>query len=252
MANFIFLIISLFGNLWIWRILNHSIFIGLLVITATLILVLKPAIKGRNLKIIFLAIITLISSYQILNTDIRSLTGLINDDIRLRDYRLEAYPRIGISIIDNKIWVPAAHWFEGRKEPLVFFRVLENMSETVDPNLYFFANHPRERVGVNEFEAFPYTLLPVFIFGALSMFTKKNTFGTKISLIVPIAITSVIGSRNPLGNLLMFPFIVVCLFQGLLLIKIKIDNLRFSKVYLLIGAAIYSLVLIQTAIYGLY
>ena len=96
-------------------------------------------------------------------TKYESLTLLNNDQIRIKDMRLKSYPPVYLTFDTKTLWIPVAHWFEERKESIAFFRILKNVSETVDLNLYFFANHPRERVGYNEFEKFPYIFIPAFL-----------------------------------------------------------------------------------------
>ncbi len=49
-------------------------------------------------------------------------------------------------------------------KPLYIFHKFEqNLLRTLDVNLYFFGNHPRERAGISEFEKFSFLFLAFFI-----------------------------------------------------------------------------------------
>ena len=188
------LLIVLFGNLWIWRIFSFNFLLGVLILFTSLALY-------KNYKISFVFLIALLLFFQFKTTEISSLTLLSNDDIRVKDMRLKEYPysltRVG--------W-----WLEGRKETIAFFRILKNFSEVIDPNLYFFANHPRERVGYVEFEKFPYIFLPFFIWGLFSSVKKlsKNYLVTFLPFVLPIILISFTGLKNSLGPFSLFPWIV--------------------------------------------
>lgn len=84
-----------------------------------------------------------------------------------------------------------------------------NFFETVDPNYYFFANHPLERVGVNETEKLSSLLLPFFIVGLLSLKLKENKI-----LIVWITGFFILSSVFPnryykIDVLLLVPFLLI-------------------------------------------
>jgi len=149
--------------------------------------------------------------------------------------RLKEYPPVKLSLADRTFWIPAAHWLENRRESIAFFRILDNISYVVDPNLYFFANHPRQRVGIKEFEKFPYILTPFFVIGLFQLFrSEKDRPFLSVMIMVPLVIISFIGNINSLGPFCLFPVIVVAVVSGLgqlykLLIKVfkKYCNLAF-------------------------
>ncbi len=63
--------------------------------------------------------------------------------------------------------------FLGRlfENKVVFYlnQLQQNFFESLDISRYFFASHPRERVGVHEFAIFPFWLLPFFIWGLFEL-----------------------------------------------------------------------------------
>ena len=53
--------------------------------------------------------------------------------------------------------------------------VVEKILETVDLNIIFFAGHPNGRPGVEETDRVSWLLLPIFIWGLVSVFGWKNS-----------------------------------------------------------------------------
>jgi hypothetical protein len=231
------LVVVLLLNLWIWRILSINLFLGLILISITLclsVLLVKPNKKLTGILVI-LGVLLLILQWT--TTRSASLTDLSNDQIRVRDMRLREYPPI--------YFLPIAHWFEGRQESTAFFRLLNNFSEAVDPNLYFFANHPRERVGVKEFEKFPYIFLPAFVMGILILAQKKKKVFF-FSLLLPFTVLTLKGSDNPLGPFTLLPAISVAIATGM---KFFYDGLGKKRVIILIALILILAVFIQTLAY---
>lgn len=249
------ILIVLFGNLWIWRIFSFSAPLAILVVLCTFsfYLLIGKRNPKKSLKIFLLLFIPLLF-FQWKTTDKISLTKLSNDQQRIQSMRLREYPPVKVDLLGKTVWIPIAHWFEGRTESISFFRILSNFSEVVDPNLYFFANHPRERVGVQEFEKFPFLLLPFFVYGLLQFVQKtKNQKLLIISFFAPVLLTSFIGSKNSFGPFSLFPFVTVFSALGLFQVskntfkKYKTNKKQISLGFLLI----YILVLIQQYSYGI-
>ena len=196
----------LLANFWIWRILFNSVPLGLLVLASSIFLYLSFKRSSKKYFFAFLVFFSLLLVFQWKTTSEESLVELSNDEQRVQQMRLKEYPPIRISI---------AHWFENREESIAFFRILENFSETIDPNLYFFANHPRERVGINEFKKFPYIFLPLFFYGLVLSVAERRKLVLGMSFILPVFLISIIGHKNQLGPFSLFPFLVVSTTHGL-------------------------------------
>lgn len=213
----IYFFLLLFLNLWIWKIVSVSLLIGLVVILTTIF-------RGKKIGIFLLLLLLLI---QVKTTNIVPLTRLSEDEVVRQIQRMREYnnPRI-------------AHILEERPEALIFFKLQNNLSQLVDPNFYFFANHPRERAGVNEFEKFPYLLIPFFIYGLYKLVKKREYLFFAVYLLFPLAVLSLIGLNNPLGPFSLFPFILTTSYEG------------FVKKPII--AAIYILVFLQVLAYALY
>lgn len=198
------LLISLFANPWIYKIFAVNFFLGVLIILTTILLL-------KNTRLFLLLFIPLLI-FQILTTNKTSLTAISNDDRRVIDMRLRAYPykllRLG-------------YWLEERKESIAFSRVIANLFENMDPNLYFFANNPRQRVGIKEIEKFPYVFLPFFLIGVFDSISKKTKMFWLVSFFIPLAILSIIGNKNNLGPFFLFPFFAVSIYEGFKKLKSK-------------------------------
>lgn len=235
--RFPFLVVVLLLNLWTWRILSTNLLLGLVLISTTLclsVLLVKPNKKLTGILAI-LGILLLILQWT--TTKGVSLTNLTNDQIRVRDMRLREYPPI--------YFLPIAHWFEGRRESIAFFRLLNNFSEAVDPNLYFFANHPRERVGVKEFEKFPYIFLPAFLIGILILAERKKKVFL-LSFLLPFVVLTLKGGDHPLGPFTLFPAVSVATASGM---KFFYDGLGKKRIIVLVALILIIAVLIQTLAY---
>ncbi len=224
-----FLILALLANLWIYKILFANFFLAVLAVLCTILL--HNSIERHKKTKLYLLVFILLLLFQITTTKKVSLTSIANDDRRLIDLRLRAYPpqllRVG-------------HWLEERKESVMVARITRNLFENLDPNLYFFANHPRERVGVREFEKFPYIFLPFFLIGLVKILQKLDKHKILlISFLIPLILLSLIGNQNEFGPLALFPFFAVTISLGLP---------RGGK----FGVLILALVLIQMIAYEIY
>ena len=254
MSHF-FLLIVLLGNLWIWKILAFNIFLALLVAITSISLYLLLQRKSQKLTVAFGALFLILLFFQLRTTSVQDLTYLDNDQQRLQQERLRQYPPVYLKLGDKTLWIPIAHWFEGRNESIAFFRILNNFSEVVDPNLYFFANHPRERVGFTEFEKFPYILLPIFLLGLFFVVKKHGrNYALLASFLAPILFTSILGHKNPLGPISIFPFMAITTTFGFKSALKWTQSLSASyKKALIFGFVIlFVLVFLQTIAYAIY
>lgn len=246
MVKYIFPLV-VFGNLWTWKIFGFNFGLGVLLILSTWFLFLLAEKGGRALIVPAFLLIGLLLVSQLRLTEKISFTDLTDNEKQVQTMRLREYPPVYIKIGPKTLWLPMAHWFEERRETIVFFGMLKNISEVVDPNLYFFAKHPRERVG-GEFEKFPYLLLPAFVFGVLVLAEKKRFTFFIAGFLIPLIIFAVARSNRNLGPFLLFPFVSVAIISGLDFGLKKIKNslhknkiiIGFLILYLLVFIQIYS------------
>ncbi|MBI3443555.1 hypothetical protein HY008_02705 [Candidatus Woesebacteria bacterium] len=94
-------------------------------------------------------------------------------------------------------------------------KFLENTYQYLDWNYYFFAGHPRERVGVAEIEKLPWWLLPFFVSGLWSLpKDKKLLLKTGVWFLGGIFFLSLFGLTDNLTSFFIFPPIAVVIALG--------------------------------------
>jgi|GEM_PF-2141007 len=244
----VFLLVIL-TNLWIWKIISVNILLAVLLIVTSCLFFKSLG----NKSVYFLLIIAyfLLFIFQYKTTSIQPLSALTKNEELTQIQRIKEYPPTFLQLGPKTLWIPAAHWLEERKELIVLRHMEENVFEVLDPNLYFFANHPRERVGYTEFEKFPYILLPFFLYGLYLLFNKdrKLLFWTTIPAFF---LFSLIGSNNPLGPFLFFPIIVCSIVIGLQKTLQLIKRAKYQK-YIVAGFLIvFIMVFIQVLSYAIH
>ena len=219
---FLFVLLS---NIWIWKLAFISYFSAFVAVCVTYLLWRR--VQQKKGSIILLVAASVVLSFVYLNTTtVKSLTLLDNDEQRIKSMRLKEYPPVRVNLLSKTFWVPIGHWFEGRSETIAFFRMQKNFFENIDPNLYFFSNHPRERVGVKEIEKFPYIFLPFFLTG-IYILTKK--VAVNLYALFTLLIITILGSVNPAGPFIIFPLIVCYIACGLGYFLKFIDKLPLKK-----------------------
>ena len=154
------LLFVLILNLWLFKIFTYSMVIGITVIMASISVYLSIYEGKKRYYYISTIFISILLIFQYKTSSINPLTFLNENEKIEQQERMRGYPRH---------FYRFANWLEQRKEALIFYKLQENFFEVMDPNLYFFANHPRERVGVVEYEKFPYIFLPFLVIGLLSL-----------------------------------------------------------------------------------
>lgn len=219
-------------NLWIYRILYINFLVGVTVFAASFFLWRGLIKNDRKDFIVFIVLMTCLLSFQYRTSSINSLAFLNEGEKILQIQKMHAYPQPFFRM---------ANWLEARQEALVFYKLEANFSEAVDPNLFFFANHPRERPGIVEYEKFAYILLPFFVLGILSL--KKANLKYLLASLTPLVLISFIGNSNPLGPFSLFPLVTANIAVGLTPV---FDN----KKYLVIFIMLFILVFGQTITYA--
>ncbi len=113
------------------------------------------------------------------------------------------------------------------KAVLVLEKFLTNAYQYLDWNYYFFATHPRERVGVAEIEKLPWWLLPFFVLG-LWRLPKDKGLLIKISgwFLGGVFLLSIFGLTDNLSSFILLPPIVVVIAYG---VKGFLDYARNDK-----------------------
>lgn len=217
----IFLIVLL-GNLWIWKILqvNFLIFLLLLVFTTCVYLYQEQKLKVNLL--ILLSLIVSLFYFQWQTTNFHSLILRDNDEQRIETQRRKFY-NPGLDITRKVFYkFSLVDYLEGDINT-VLTRIERNFFETIDPNVYFFGGHPRERVWVSDFEKFPFILIIPFFVGLYKTIEERNRLLILISVLGMIFL-SIIGHDTKIGPFLLFPTLVLLVTKG---VKILWNLKRF-------------------------
>lgn len=188
-------------NLWWVNIYKESPMWGLLFLFVGLVSVW--AYRRNKFLIIILILVSLLVA-QVFITKTRSLTQIANDDRRLIDLRLGAYPPI--------TFLPIAHWLEQKNITIASTRMADSFFENLDPNQYFFANHPRERVGHIEIQKLIFIFLPFSLVGFMVLGQKswKLLAGNLLGLVI----LSIVGNNIPWGNIFLYPLLLISIDEG--------------------------------------
>lgn len=215
MYKLVIFLIIIFGNYWIWRIFSYNFILGFLIFISSLAFVFSSYEKKFTKLAVVLLIPLVIFQIKIKNPiDTMNLTE--SQEV-VRSQRIPYYSSGKLNLITRGI----RYVFEVREETVIISNVLQNMFEVIDPNLYFFANHPRERVGVEEFNKFPFIFIFLFWVGLLEILALDKDKLVKTGLPLTIFLLGFIGSRNDLGPFILFPFVVYILWRGTLIISEK-------------------------------
>lgn len=210
----IFALITL-GNAWVWKIgsLNFPIF-AILIFTTIILWLLVCKKFTKKLFIIFLVLFGLLIFSQWKMTTPQSLTLLDNDEQRVQQERLMFYkPSLHYTrVIFARLNL--GEFLEGDFNT-ISTRLQRNFFESIDPNVYFFGGHPRERVWAADFEKFPFILIIPFFIGFYQMVLGKN-ISIFAYVVVSLILLSLIGHKNTLGPFILFPVLVIFIYSGLL------------------------------------
>ncbi|OGE15851.1 hypothetical protein A3F00_04740 [Candidatus Daviesbacteria bacterium RIFCSPHIGHO2_12_FULL_37_11] len=203
--------------------------------------------KYSNLYLIPFLILLIL---QWKTTTLQSLIQLDNDEQRIKQERIKFYAPSEhyVRVIFKRLAL--VNFLEGDFNT-VSNRLQRNFFETIDPNVYFFGGHPRERVWADDFEKFPFVFIFPFFTGLYYLLIQKKWLFLG-SFCISIFLFSVIGHKNSLGPFVMFPLIVVLIAFGFM----KLFNLRkylprkVLKLILISTSILILLSIIQTFAYA--
>lgn len=179
-------------------------------------------IKNKKFSWILLLLFLTLAFFQWKTTTPQSLTLLDNDEKRIREERIkfyapsEHYVRVVFKRLD------LINFLEGDVNT-ASERLQRNFFETIDPNVYFFGGHPRERVWANDFEKFPFIFIFPFFIGLYNLIIQKKWLFI-YNFFIGTILLAIIGHKNPLGPFILFPFIVIFTTSGLLVLSKRIKG----------------------------
>lgn len=122
-------------------------------------------------------------------------------EIHFLNQRRSFYPSVLLGkLFENKVSVYYSHY-------------LTNISYGLDPNFYFFASHPRERVGFSEYQRLPLWLFPLFLFGIFKLLAK----GQYLLVVYFLTSLAIISFFVPFDKyaFILYPFFILSSFTWL-------------------------------------
>ncbi|KKR62985.1 hypothetical protein A2210_00455 [Candidatus Woesebacteria bacterium RIFOXYA1_FULL_40_18] len=210
MRKIILVLLISITNFWIWRIFVQSAGMAIILVLLSIFLVLRL----KWLSLIFFILLSIFLLKTSFDTNLLYVSPLENDKL---ENRHEYYAQSLGRLYRNRIGI----YLHKNISPYVS-RFEKNLAYNLDPNLYFFASHPRERLGIDEFNKFPLIALPFFLIGLGVLLSGRHYFLIGY-FVLSIIVSGFIFPGYRLGPILIFPFMISILYLGLL----KVIN-RFS------------------------
>lgn len=209
-----------FINFWIWRIMNTNLVFGLTLILLSIIFIYLILIKfDKKFFLISLFLIVLIS-YQLLISGFDKNLIVLNPDQEKQINERHGYFSINLGKFFQNKFVLRFY-----KDVYLYLNVYEsNIFNSLSPNLYFFANHPREREKVEEFSMYPSILVIPFLIGVIYL---PNSLKYLIVgyILFALFVTGFIKQNYIFGPVMFFPLINLLISAGIL----KIYNFLLKK-----------------------
>ena len=191
-------LLSSLCNYWIWHTFHNNLFFCLWGIFLSLFILKFNGSTTAGLLVVLISIFFVAIFF--LQTSPKLIFDLSDLEIYTINERRSYYSRRFIGqFLENK--------------PLyIFSKWQKNVFESLDINNYFFASHPRERLGISEYKKFPFIYLPVFLFGLFQIIKKKHAF----LFLYPVGSILFIPIFKEIGESLfiLFPWFVFILFEG--------------------------------------
>lgn len=204
---------------WWWVIIQRNPWVGLAVFSLSLVVFLYFCQTKSKALLLWLAILTItlfiLSVREAFDESIFRNSAL---DIQQINKRHEFYASGLGKLYKNRFVLT---YFKDYHLPIS--KLQRNFFANLDPNLYFFKSHPRERLGVEEFDKYLPIFLPFFLIGVFySIYILSPSL---LIYAIPVSLlSSIISSKYNLGPILFFPLINFMITIGVLLSWRKISR----------------------------
>lgn len=210
----------IFLNPWWWIIAQRNLKVSILALALSIILVYFLSSKSKIIFLSFLALTSLLIIISLIQGFDKSIFRISATEEQQLNKRHEFYAHNLGKIYTNRISLSYYKFYS-----FSLLKLERNFFGNLDPNLYFFASHPRERSGIDEFKKYLFVFLPFFLIGLIFLI---YTLRLKIIgyLIAISFISALISPAYILGPILFFPIINFMTAAGLLL------SLRFALKYI--------------------
>lgn len=191
---YLYLLSAIFLNPWIWKIWEENWIAALVLIfvTAFYLAYLFGFIRKATLSFLITALV---------------FSGLIVVVAGI-DPRLGNPDPVQIWTINERrgLYPASVGRLFQNKAVFTLDKITGNIYSSLDPNLYFFAAHPRERAGISEFSKISPWFIPIFLAG-LYFWIKSFQKIFLLPLVLSLLLSAVSDPASSVGPVAMFPFV---------------------------------------------
>lgn len=211
-VGFLVVLLVVLLNPWVWKIVPENFFLALL-LAALSVCLFKAAYFRKYTTLIFgsIFVLTVLIGFIIFSTSFDRNLFIPTHEEKLRQDSKHLYFSHNL----GKIYLNKIGLYFHQNLDLPFYKLQHNFFSNLDPNLYFFASHPRERAGVGEFEKYHFILLPFFVAGIV-ISTKKKLWQLAAYFGVITVAGAFIRPDYIFGPVLFFPLINTIISLGIL------------------------------------
>ena len=150
--SYIFLLILTISNYWVWQIFSNNLVLGgvlLLIELGLFILITQKNLRKRYQTILFLSGLFFLSLGAIFVKGNFDQTLLVTSPTEISILmQRHGYLADGLGKIFTNKYV--LHYYKDYS--MAVGKYERNIFYSLDPNLYFFRSHPREKAGIDEYE----------------------------------------------------------------------------------------------------
>lgn len=209
--RYIVLIVVIALSFWFWKTVKADFFISMVVIFQSLLLLKFVSDQKFSSKLaVLLFTVLLFTGIFLIRNNLDNSLWVLNPTERVRFDRRHYYFAEEL----GKLYMNKFSLYYYTNLSTFLYKYQRNVFYNLDPNLYFFASHPRERSGIDSFEKYSPLFLPFFILGTIWLFSNKSwkMFGY-LSLVT--VISGFISLNYKLGPILFAPVVNVLIVLGL-------------------------------------
>lgn len=209
--QYIALSLTIITSFWFWRMIQADFPVTLAVVLISFLLMIIISEKKFNIifTVMLFILAFLLCIFLLKNYLDRSL-WVLDPAGRVRfDNRHYYFARELGKLYTNKF---SAYYYTNFSTFL--YKYQTNLFLNLDPNLYFFASHPREKSGIDYFEKYSPLLLPFFVLGIIWLFSNKS-WSMFVYLILVTIISGFILPNYKLGPVLFSPILNIFIALGI-------------------------------------
>lgn len=224
--DYFLLLVVTAANYWIWQILFNDFVIGIILLAiefGLFVLITQRDLRKNWIVAVFtlVLLLTMIGVFTLEDKFDRTLLTNSPTEISTLNER-HGFLANGLGMIFTNRYSQRYY----ADFSVGVGKYLRNVSYSLDPNLYFFRSHPREKAGIDEYNKYSPFVLPLFVIGMLFLIIYYWRYLFLIAyFLFAVLLTGFISPEYNLGPLLIFPFMNIVLYLGLIVSIQKVKPL---------------------------